>query len=94
MNSRWTPENFPINLTMFIILAGVEKSRLTNVFQAFAMNIYESLLTCLQKSDGFIWFVLYGGVVESIRKTGTDYHDNGKRSYSGRKLVLTTLHVL
>ena len=29
------------------ILAKVEKSRLINVFQAFVMNIYESLLTCL-----------------------------------------------
>ena len=37
---------------MFIILAEAEKGRLINVFQAFAMNIYESLLTCLQKSDG------------------------------------------
>ena len=28
-------------------VAKAEKSRLTNVFQAFAMNIYESILTCL-----------------------------------------------
>ena len=37
-------------------------SRLINVFRAFAMNIYESLLTCLQKSDGFIMSTYYGGV--------------------------------
>ena len=29
------------------IVAKAEKIRLTNVFQAFAMNIYESILTCL-----------------------------------------------
>ena len=46
---------------MSIILAEAEKGRLINVFQAFAMNIYESLLTCLQKSDGVIW-VYYDGV--------------------------------
>ena len=40
---------------MSIILAEAEKSRLINVFQTFAMNIYESRLTCLQKSDGIIW---------------------------------------
>ena len=48
-------QNFHINLIMSIILAEAEKSRLINVFQAFAMNIYESLLTCLQRSDGVIW---------------------------------------
>ena len=37
---------------MSIILAEAEKGRLINVFQAFAMNINESFLTCLQKSDG------------------------------------------
>ena len=40
---------------MSIILSEAEKVRLINVFQAFAMNIYESLMTCLQKSDGVIW---------------------------------------
>ena len=44
---------------MSIILAEAEKGRLINVFQAFAMNIYESLLTCLQKSDGSYEFVLW-----------------------------------
>ena len=39
---------------MSIILAEAEKGRIINVFQALAMNIYESLLTCLQKSDGVI----------------------------------------
>ena len=38
---------FISNLIMSNILAKAEKSRLTNVFQAFAMNIYESILTCL-----------------------------------------------
>ena len=47
---------------MSIILAEAEKGRLINVFQAFAMNIYESLLTCLQKSDGVIMSLYYGGV--------------------------------
>ena len=58
MNSHWTcwtPQNFHINLMMSIVPAEAEKSRLINVVQALAMNIHESLLTCLQKSDGFIW---------------------------------------
>ena len=38
---------FISNLNMSNILAEAEKSRLFNVFQAFAMDIYESLLTCL-----------------------------------------------
>ena len=38
---------FISNLIMSNILAKAEKSRLTNVLQAFAMNIYESILTCL-----------------------------------------------
>ena len=43
------------NLIMSNILEEDEKSRLIYVFQAFAMNIYESLLTCLWKSDEFRW---------------------------------------
>ena len=39
---------------MSIILAEAEKGRLINVFQAFAMNIYESLSTSLQKSYEFV----------------------------------------
>ena len=39
---------------MCIILAEAEKGRLIKVFQAIAMNIYESPLTCLQKSDRVI----------------------------------------
>ena len=38
---------FISNLIMSNILAEAEKSRLINMFQAFVMNIYESLLTCL-----------------------------------------------
>ena len=52
---------------MSIILAEAEKGRLINVFQAFAMNIYESLLTCLQKSDGFIMSMYYGGVIVPLQ---------------------------
>ena len=48
---------------MFIILAEAEKGRLINVFQAFAMNIYESLLTFLQKYDGGHMSLYYGGVL-------------------------------
>ena len=40
---------------MSIILEEAETGRLINVFQAFAMNIYKSLLICLQKPDGVIW---------------------------------------
>ena len=54
-----TPQNFHISLIMSMILAETEKSRLINVFQAFAMNVHESLLTCLQKSDGLYEFVLW-----------------------------------
>ena len=38
---------FILNPIMSNIHAEAEKSRLINVFQAFAMDIYESLLTCL-----------------------------------------------
>ena len=48
---------------MSIILAEAEKGRLINVFQAFAVNNYESLLTCLRKSDGGHMSLYYGGVL-------------------------------
>ena len=52
---------------MSIILAEAEKGRLINVFQAFAMNIYEPLLTCLQKSDRGHMSLYYGGVIRSYQ---------------------------
>ena len=60
-----TPKNVHIsfisNLIMSNVLAGKEKkSRWNNVFLAYSINIYDSLLTFLWKPDGYRWVYVLG----------------------------------